>query len=642
MSNLLLSLILVLALPETNFAQTAPSPMPPGSAFYSYQHPDYPPFPVNLFPDLPVYQVDPKVYVIDDRSVDYGPSMMITTSSGGPPVPGPGGGQPQPPPILSPHSSTLGLTNLWVNISLSPPTNFFLDVFNTTPGVQYGIGAKSSIDPDPFNTWSLVSLFEATARTQRLAGAASSPMRFYRAVNLDQYSGPRVQIVSPASSSTVSGDVPLEVAVNDILPLFTVEVFVGEILVGSLQPGQGSRMSVPSYWFPNGAQEIWVRVVNEGVPVDTDGDGLADSPSAIASWTSVPVTFSNEVYMTSFSPLYSALGSITLDYVATTPHSYTFEVFKLTGELLHTQSGASSAGNINPQRDFTNLSGQPVNDSGYVFSLTATSQGGAVAAAAGSKTIRTTNSIDKGVTVAKYVVSYGEWIRQDITDWMDVMNDAVSARANQAALLDEDIIGPSREAHGTIRADFSSVPYAIRKATQTNDLAALTNALADPSTGAWLWEGHAGTHFIVPGGDGHLKVALHHHQIAGLLGNTISMPLSTNLVYNRRLHVTINTGCSTVHGNLPAASGTPQGVKQEGNPWIKKSAFVGFGKESYPGEAKSRWTINIHNYWIDGGDYDTLLNTAVEWANLDYPDVLPWQPTVIGYRFLRYDGQGSR
>ena len=59
MSNVLLSfLIAVLALPVTNFAQTALSPMPPGSAFYSYQHPDYPPFPVNLFPDLAVYQVE--------------------------------------------------------------------------------------------------------------------------------------------------------------------------------------------------------------------------------------------------------------------------------------------------------------------------------------------------------------------------------------------------------------------------------------------------------------------------------------------------------------------------------------------------------------------------------------------------------
>ena len=114
MRNLLSSsMIAVLILPLTNFAQKDPSPGAPGSAFYSFQHPEQPPLPFNLFPDLPLYEVEPKVYVIDDRRVDY--SLMMT-GSGDPPVPGPGGGQPQPPPVLSPHSSTLGLTSLWVNI----------------------------------------------------------------------------------------------------------------------------------------------------------------------------------------------------------------------------------------------------------------------------------------------------------------------------------------------------------------------------------------------------------------------------------------------------------------------------------------------------------------------------------------------
>lgn len=120
-----------------------------------------------------------------------------------------------------------------------------------------------------------------------------------------------------------------------------------------------------------------------------------------------------------------------------------------------------------------------MDDGGYVFSLTANPQGGIAAAV--PRVIRTTNFFDKGVTVAKYVISYGEWPRQDLNDSMAAMNNAVSTMANAAALFDDDIIGPNREAHGTIRADFSSEPYAIRKSTQTNDLAALTNALADPN-----------------------------------------------------------------------------------------------------------------------------------------------------------------
>jgi len=645
MKNVLL-LIWIIGLPLTNLAQHAAPPQPPGSAFYSAQHPEHPPFPVNRFPELPLYEVEPKVYVVDDRSVDYSPDMMMMTSSEGPPVPGGGGvGQQQSPPILSPHSSTLGLTSLWINISPNPPTNFFLDVFNTTLGVRYGIGAKNSIDSDPFNTLSLVNVFEATASTQRLAGAASSPMRFYRAVNLDQYSGARVQIVSPAPGSTVSGDVPLEVAVTDILPLFTVEVFVGEILAGSIQPGQGGRITIPSYWFANGPQEIGVSVVNEGTLVDTDGDGVADSPSTIQSWASVSVTFSNEVYMTSFSHLYSAAGSIILDYVTIAPRTYAFEVFTLNGELLYTLSGASSDGNINPQWNFTNLSGQPVNDSAYVFSLTTDPQGGGgLAAAAGRRAIRSTNFFDRGVTVGKYVISYGEWPRQDLNNSMSAMNHAVSTRANIAALNDDDIIGPNREAHGTIRLDRSSDPYRIRKATQTNDLATLKNALADPQTGSWLWEGHAGAHGMIRGGDPiYLEVYLTPGEVAGLLGNSFNWPYSaTNFVYNRRLHVTVNTGCTTLNGLFPAAVGTPRGVKQEGNPWIKKSAFVGFATTSQAGQTKTEWTVFMHDYWIDGGDYDSLLKTGVDLANLEYPEVVEWQPGVIGYRFLPYNGAGSR
>lgn len=108
-----------------------------------------------------------------------------------------------------------------------------------------------------------------------------------------------------------------------------------------------------------------------------------------------------------------------------------------------------------------------------------------------------TNFFDEGVTVAKYVISYGTFNSQSLNDWLEALNNAVSSMANVAAFYDEDVIGPNREAHGTIRADFSSVPYAIRTSTQTADFAALTNALADPLTGSWLWEGHAGILYLL-------------------------------------------------------------------------------------------------------------------------------------------------
>ena len=531
---------------------------------------------------------------------------------------------------------------LSVAITADPPGGFFLDVLNMTPGVFYGVTAKTSLDADPFNTWSLATVFQAQAPDERLSGTASSPMRFYGAVNLDEYAGPSVSIVSPQPATTVSGDVLLQVQVTDILPLLNVEVYVGAVQVGVVRPAQNGMMSVPTYWFPNGQQEIWVRVVNEGVPVDTDGDTVADEIATFQGWGSVSVNFANDVYMQNYSPLYSAAGSITLEYFATSPQDYTFEVFRLNGQLLHTESGQSVNGSMNPQWNFTDLAGQPVSDSGYAFSMTATPHGGGAAPAPAGKVIRTTNFVDKGVCVGKYVISYGEWPRQDLNNSLATMNAAVSSRVNVAAFFDEDIIGQDREAHGTIHADFTSDPYAIRRATQTNDLAALTNALKDSLTGSWLFEGHSGPADIIPGVDGYLTVRLRAPDVAALLGNSFSTPIATNLVYTRRLFSTFITGCSAANSYWAIATGTPPGVKQEGNPWVKKSAFLGFTHFSYAGDTKNRWIGRIHNVWIDGNQYDTPLKTGVDLANLDYPEVVNWGPTLTGYRFLHYDGEGAR
>lgn len=621
------------------------------------------------------------------------------------------------------------------------PTNvhdFFLDVLNMQVGGTYGIGAKNMPSPDPFDIWSLISVFNAEAPAMRFEATAAFPQRTFIAADLNDYVGASVRIASPAPESILAGDVPVQVVVADILPLLTVEVFVGETLVGVILPRQGGAMNLPSYRFPNGEQQIWVRVVNEGIDVDTDGDGLPDSPTTFASWGSVSVTFSNEVYMENFSPLYSAYG---LSYFATAPHDYTFEVFRLNGELLHTQSGVI-IGSVSPQWNFTDLLGNPVNDSGYVFSLTATPQGGAAPppppppspsptnspppppppggqqqsfqgssngellliqggavlpsidaprsnltaddladilvriaamkpgvppplppsppwppklppgyvatmsgpnglAAAGAKVITTTNFFDKGVTVGKYVISYGESPYGTVNDWYEIMSDVVSYRVNVAAFFDSDIIGENRETHSTVRADFTAAPYAIKRATQTNDTALLAAAVSDATTGSWLFSGHSGTNSIIHGIDGYLTAFLSAQQIAALLGNTFSQLVGTNLFYNRRLFSTFITGCSAVNGALPIATGTPPGVTQVENPLIKKSAFLGFTKRSLSGETKTQWINRIHAEWLDGNAYDTTLSAAEAIATIYHPDVQPWGPTILGYYLLIYNGFGS-
>jgi hypothetical protein len=581
------------------------------------------------------------------------------------------------PIVLLSLASPLHAQPLSVAITQNPTNlhDFFLDVLNMEPGVFYGVAQKAVLDSDPFNSWAIFDVFPAPAPAVRYEGTASQPQRTYLAVNLDNYAGGAVHVVSSESESVVSGDLLVQVQVTDILPLFTVEVFVGEILVGNILPGQGGAINLPTYWFPNGEQQIWVRVVNQGIDVDTDDDGSLDSKTTFASWGSVTVTFSNEVYMENFSPLYSAYG---VSYFAAAPHDYTFEVFRLNGELLNTQSGTID-GSMAPPWNFTDLSGNPVNDAGYIFSLTVSEAGMAAAsatgggimsvygppplppsatnrppyippsnnstAAAGVTRIVTTNFFDKGVTVGEYVISYGEWAYQPFNDWYRSMNDALSYYVNVAAFFDSDIIGEGRYTHTPVHADFTADPYAIRKATETNDLAAMTNALADVNVGSWLWEGHSFPEQMIAGDDGYLSVVLSAKDLAAILGNRIgpSWAQATNLVYTRRLMSTFITGCAALNGTWGLAVGTPPGVDQVEN-LIRKSVFLGFAGISKVGTdgTKVKWIVEIHNVWIDGFNYDTPIKAGLDIANIRYPAVVAWGPGLHGFRSLIYSGDDSR
>jgi hypothetical protein len=122
-------------------------------------------------------------------------------------------------------STTLHAQPLSVAITLTP-TNlhaFYLDVLNMEIGGTYGVARKVMPDSDPFNTWTLFDVFEAPAPAVRYQGNATQPQRTYLAVNLNNYVGPSVRILSPGPGSIVSGDVPVQVLVTDILPLLTVE-----------------------------------------------------------------------------------------------------------------------------------------------------------------------------------------------------------------------------------------------------------------------------------------------------------------------------------------------------------------------------------------------------------------------------------
>jgi hypothetical protein len=75
--GILATVLSVLAAPPLALGDEAPklspvAPTPLFGTFYSIQRSDWPPFPFNPFPDLPVYASELKgVYWFDDRTIDY-------------------------------------------------------------------------------------------------------------------------------------------------------------------------------------------------------------------------------------------------------------------------------------------------------------------------------------------------------------------------------------------------------------------------------------------------------------------------------------------------------------------------------------------------------------------------------------------
>jgi hypothetical protein len=61
--------------------------------------------------------------------------------------------------------------------------------------------------------------------------------------------------------------------------------------------------------------------------------------------------------------------------------------------------------------------------------------------------------------------------------------------------------------------------FPIRRATQTNDLITLTNAIKDVVTGSWLFDGHANAFVVVPGGDSGLTISVSADKVANFLGS---------------------------------------------------------------------------------------------------------------------------
>lgn len=119
---------------------------PRGGTFWTLTEPA--PLPFDPFPDLPLYEIGPNQFVIDDRSVDYAAldassatvsaNGMVAMDDSGPPLPGGGGGD-----TNYNYNGTQYTYTLPPGLKITPPVltngNVGVSIYDQDPSIPYDI-----------------------------------------------------------------------------------------------------------------------------------------------------------------------------------------------------------------------------------------------------------------------------------------------------------------------------------------------------------------------------------------------------------------------------------------------------------------------------------------------------------------------
>jgi hypothetical protein len=116
-------------------------------SFYSIQMTNWPPFPFNPFPKLPLYEAEKGVYLFDDRSVDY---TELRKQQAGESVAEGGGGMMM---MMSGGNPGLKLT-----IPVFTNTYIYTTIYDHDPALAYDIYSKTNLNSTnwTFASWGVV------------------------------------------------------------------------------------------------------------------------------------------------------------------------------------------------------------------------------------------------------------------------------------------------------------------------------------------------------------------------------------------------------------------------------------------------------------------------------------------------------
>lgn len=504
-----------------------------------------------------------------------------------------------------------------------------LTMQNLVTGEWYAAIAKPTMSEDPFtNSWALISdPFQAPGPAVYFENIPMNrSQRYLASANVSRYVGPSIKVLSPAPNATVTGDVPIKLSVTDILPVTRIEAYIGSQGVGTLTAGK-PELTIPSYLAPNGPNEVYFFAVNEGVPTET-GD-LAQ----FESFTSIPLNFQNTVVLKNNPALITAAGSLNLEYQTTRPITYDFKVRTLDDQVIFSRNGVAPAGPVPVQWDFSRSDGQSVSGKQYVFEFNYRPQGQFMAASAPGPSIKTTNSLDTGVTVARTMLACTEW--ESFRIWTDVFNmeKRLWSHLQWQGLLYDDVLGFDRE-------PYFAEPIVVMKESEVNDITYIEESFGRPEVGAFLAVGHGGADQLFAGIDGFITYAMSAGRVATHMGNNILGPHRLAPQYNKRLMYSILSGCSTTGGDWPTVLGTPRGIDQEVNQNIHKSMFFGWKNLVYMNQEHYDFIEAFQYTWASPSDgfseFEFPSGAVFSAALAQYPTMREAGPTQYGWRKLTY------
>jgi hypothetical protein len=263
--------------------------------YFSAQHPEWPPLPLNPFPELPVYALGDHEFIYDDREVDYGQFRAAA---------------PTQMALMEMAAANYGC-GLW--LALSPPTNgaVLLTLHNTLPGTNYQIWSKTDVAA---TTWTLeTNVVGASGQewTELLVPQSGRPHLFLSASDERTYS------LDVSFAGLGEADTGLGVAdtMGAVGPDHFVELLNGYVAVFDKSTGQRLQemdstnlfaIAKDGTTYPTGSAMIDPRILYDhqsqrwvACALDAFGSKQVilavttnDSPSGLTNWTRylVPVT----------------------------------------------------------------------------------------------------------------------------------------------------------------------------------------------------------------------------------------------------------------------------------------------------------------------------------------------------------------